>query len=100
MYLNDAFDRRFDAQNRPERPIPSGAVSATAVLTLGFGMLLSGTAIAGTIGFDRAQGGTAGERALLLAAVIVLYDIWHKNNPLSPVLMGMCRVLVYVTAAA
>src|SRR3954467_14588405 len=28
MYLNDAFDVEFDRQNRKERPIPSGAISA------------------------------------------------------------------------
>ena len=31
MYLNDAFDAQFDQQHRPERPIPSGAISAAAV---------------------------------------------------------------------
>ena len=34
----------------------------------------------------------------MLGAAIVLYDRRHKDNPLSPVLMGLCRVLVYVTA--
>ncbi len=33
-----------------------------------------------------------------LGAAIVLYDRRHKGNPLSPLLMGLCRVLVYVTA--
>jgi 4-hydroxybenzoate polyprenyltransferase len=33
-----------------------------------------------------------------LGAAIVLYNRRHKDNPLSPVLMGICRVLVYVTA--
>jgi hypothetical protein len=37
--------------------------------------------------------------SLLLAGAIVLYDTWHKRNPLSPLLMGLCRVLVYATAA-
>ena len=36
---------------------------------------------------------------LALAATIVLYDRFHKNNPLSPLIMGLCRVLVYVSAA-
>ncbi len=27
MYLNDAFDARWDAQHRPERPIPAGDVT-------------------------------------------------------------------------
>jgi 4-hydroxybenzoate polyprenyltransferase len=37
--------------------------------------------------------------ALALALLIVLYDAHHKGNPLSPVLMALNRVLVYVTAA-
>ena len=36
--------------------------------------------------------------ALGLAAAIVFYDFYHKSNPLSPVIMGLCRMLVYVTA--
>ncbi|HEY8369610.1 MAG TPA: hypothetical protein VIM86_09890, partial [Thermodesulfobacteriota bacterium] len=34
-----------------------------------------------------------------LGVAIVVYDAWHKGNPFSPLLMGLCRVLVYVTAA-
>jgi 4-hydroxybenzoate polyprenyltransferase len=37
--------------------------------------------------------------SLVLAGTIVLYDVYHKQNPLSPLLMGLCRVLVYVTVA-
>ena len=33
-----------------------------------------------------------------LGAAIVLYNRRHKGNPLSPVLMGICRMLVYLTA--
>src|SRR6266850_970558 len=39
MYLNDAFDRGIDARERPERPIPSGLVSAREIFGIGFGML-------------------------------------------------------------
>jgi 4-hydroxybenzoate polyprenyltransferase len=35
---------------------------------------------------------------LALAGAIVLYDWHHKANPLSPALMGLCRVLVYLAA--
>jgi 4-hydroxybenzoate polyprenyltransferase len=101
MYLNDAFDRGFDAQHRQERPIPSGRVSATTVFGTGFGMLAAGVALIVWIGVG-IEGGT-GTRpvvaALALAATIVVYDAWHKKNPLSPVVMGLCRMLVYVTAA-
>jgi 4-hydroxybenzoate polyprenyltransferase len=34
-----------------------------------------------------------------LACAIVFYNWHHKNNPLSPLVMGVCRMLVYVTAA-
>lgn len=95
MYLNDAFDREVDARERPERPIPSGQVSAAAVFGAGFGMLLAGLAILALTG--------AGWRPLaagvILAGAIVFYDWHHKGNKLSPLVMGLCRVLVYVTAA-
>lgn len=101
MYLNDAFDREIDAQERPERPIPSGQVSARAVFIAGFVMLMLGVraliAIAHylyevpAMPVAIAGFGTAG--------LIVAYDAYHKGNPLSPLLMGLCRVGVYVCAA-
>ena len=39
MFLNDAFDREFDARTRPDRPIPAGQVTAGTVFGSGFGML-------------------------------------------------------------
>jgi len=100
MFLNDAFDSEFDARSRPERPIPAGQVSAATVFGAGFGMLaaglfllaLAGVAVPGGTGWRPAVAGAA------LGAAIVLYDARHKDNPLSPVLMGVCRLLVYITA--
>lgn len=101
MFLNDAFDREFDAQHRPERPIPSGQVSARQVFSFGFGMLALGMAV--VVGLARASGGLsawqAPASAAALGAAIVFYNAHHKNNPLSPLVMGLCRVLVVVTAA-
>ena len=34
----------------------------------------------------------------MLIGLIVLYDAWHKRNPVSPLLMGACRAMVYVVA--
>jgi 4-hydroxybenzoate polyprenyltransferase len=99
MYLNDAFDREIDARERPERPIPSGRVPARTVFTIGFGLLAAGALIVGVAADPTTGGPAAVWSALLLAAVIIGYDAWHKANPLSPVVMGLCRVLVYVTAA-
>lgn len=100
MYLNDAFDAEIDAAERPERPIPSGRVRRGTVFGLGFAMLAAGIAILAGIGLAL-PGGTGLWPAfggLALAAAIVFYDWHHKANPLSPLVMGLCRVLVYVTA--
>jgi hypothetical protein len=101
MFLNDAFDRNFDARHRPERPIPSGEVTAAGVFGAGFAMLASGVALLTWIGYGF-PGGTAWRSAcagVALGTTIVFYDWRHKENPLSPFVMGLCRVLVYVTAA-
>ncbi|MFB0826005.1 UbiA family prenyltransferase [Chromobacterium violaceum] len=89
MYLNDAFDREIDARERPQRPIPSGEARAQTVFACGFGMLLAGWLLLGRYGNSYSQ--TYGA---LLACSIVLYNIWHKNNPCSPLLMGACRALL------
>jgi len=100
MFLNDAFDAKYDARHRPERPIPSGEVSRAAVFVAGYGQMLVGLLLlawAGN-GFEPATGAAPVLAGLGLAAAITLYDAWHKGNPLSPLLMGLCRVLVYVGA--
>ncbi len=101
MFLNDAFDHEFDAKHRPERPIPSGQVSAREVFVAGFGLLALG--MAGVALASRSLSGMAAWPAVVasaaLAAAIVFYDAHHKDNPLSPLVMGLCRVLVVLTAA-
>jgi 4-hydroxybenzoate polyprenyltransferase len=95
MYLNDYFDRAIDARERPDRPIPSGAISAHAVAAVGFALLGCGVVLVATTGV-----GAADLSIALLAAAIVAYDFHHKGNPFGPAIMGACRALVYVTAAA
>ncbi len=101
MYLNDAFDADIDARERPERPIPSGQVSRVTVYVAGFAMLALATVIVFVVARSAGQGLAlwATVSGLALAAMIVLYDWYHKANPLSPLIMGLCRVLVYVTTA-
>ena len=100
MYLNDAFDAKVDALERPERPIPSGAVSARVVFTAGFAMLALGVLLLLWTGFGLPDGTGPwpGLCGVALGGAIVLYDWYHKDNSLSPVLMGLCRVLVYLAA--
>ena len=98
MYLNDAFDAEIDAKERPERPIPSGQVTRGTVMGLGFGMLALGVLLLAAIGFAGGKGIWPLIGGLGLAAAIVFYDWNHKANALSPVVMGACRMLVYVAA--
>jgi 4-hydroxybenzoate polyprenyltransferase len=93
MYLNDAFDAEIDARERAGRPIPMGEVGRETVFGLGFAMLALGALIAFALG---AGAGLAG---LALAGTVVLYDWLHKRTALSPLIMGACRMLTYVTAA-
>ncbi|HEY0713883.1 MAG TPA: UbiA family prenyltransferase [Polyangia bacterium] len=96
MYLNDGFDAAWDAQHRPERPIPSGQVRRSTVLIAGFGLLAVGMML---VLLAAASPSTLGA-AFALGALIVIYDVAHKQNPLSPLVMAACRVAVYVLAAA
>jgi heme O synthase-like polyprenyltransferase len=100
MFLNDAFDREFDRRNRPQRPIPAGEATAAAVFACGFGLLIVACAVLLFVGYATADGtGWRGAAAgALLAGVIVLYDAWHKANPVGPLVMGLCRFLVYIVA--
>jgi hypothetical protein len=99
MYLNDAFDRRVDALERPERPIPAGDVRATTVFAWGYAMLGGGVAlVGGLVLIDPEVTILPFASAGLLAGVIVLYDLTHKASRLSPAVMGLCRVGVYATA--
>jgi hypothetical protein len=90
MYLNDFFDREIDARDRPGRPIDAGEIGANTVMLIGFGLLAAGVALLIAFGSGAIVCG------FLLAGVIVLYDVWHKGNVLSPVVMGLCRALVYI----
>ncbi|HET9619896.1 MAG TPA: UbiA family prenyltransferase [Kofleriaceae bacterium] len=99
MFLNDAFDRDIDARERPERPIPAGEVSAEAVFSTGFAMLAAGVALVGAVALAAGTGSRPILYAVSLGSLIVFYDAYHKQNPLSPIVMGLCRVGVYATAA-
>ena len=95
MFLNDAFDHRWDAQHRAERPIPAGEVAVRTVFVAGFGMMAAALVVL-LVGPGGARTFVAG---LALAGLIVLYDVSHERNPVAPLVMSLCRVGVYVLAA-
>ena len=100
MFLNDAFDAVFDAAQRPERPIPSGEVSRGEVYGWGLGMMAAGIALLAVVGLGMGArtGALPALAGVLLTATITYYNWHHKGNVFSPVVMGLCRVLVYVAA--
>jgi 4-hydroxybenzoate polyprenyltransferase len=93
MFLNDAFDASFDRRARPERPIPRGEVGVTEAFAAGAALVAFGLALLWPHRAALAFGSA-------LAAAIVLYDSTHKRSSVAPIVMGACRGLVYLTAAA
>ena len=93
MILNDAADVAFDREHRKERPIPSGQVRARTAWVVSCGMLFAGGVIA--LGF----GANLQITGLLLGAV-VFYDLYHKRWAGSVIVMGACRLLLYLMAAS
>lgn len=88
IVLNDVCDRRLDALERPERPIPSGRISATAAGFLAVGLLAFGVGSAFMVGLVSAS------LALATVAAVVVYDAWSKHHAfLGPINMGLCRAL-------
>lgn len=92
MVLNDLADRDEDALERPDRPIPSGAVSAGAAAALG------GTLLAAGLLIGRRAGAPA--TATSLAGLVVAYDFRLKSSAtVGPIAMGACRSLSLLMGA-
>ena len=100
MYLNDAFDADIDREERPDRPIPSGLIDQRTVMNAGIAMFVVGLCILLWVGFvaENGTGGWPSVAGLVLVTAIVVYDWHHKGNPFGPYVMGVCRMMVYVTA--
>lgn len=97
LFLNDYFDREVDARERPERPIPSGAVDPTSVFVVGVAMFAVGVGVAAA-----ALGGPI---VLAVAAGVAfaafLYNaVFKKIRILGPLVMGSCRAGSVVLGAA
>jgi 4-hydroxybenzoate polyprenyltransferase len=95
MAANDWADRELDAEERPERPIPSGRVTAGAALGLSAGLTVAGLALAGLAGGRRAL-----TVAVPLAGAVWAYDLRAKNTPAGPAVMAACRGLDVLLGAS
>ena len=88
VVLNDVFDAKLDAVERPERPIPSGLIPLRNAAVLGILLLVAGVLFAGLVNT------LSGMLAFGLALSILLYDAIAKNHGvLGPFTMGICRGL-------
>lgn len=86
VVLNDFFDARLDAVERPERPIPRGDATRTQAGLLGFLLLLSG------IGVAFIAGNVSGLLAILVSGLVLLYNAVSKSHAVwGPLNMGLCR---------
>ena len=74
-------------------------MSRQTVFLAGYLMLAASVLGIGAVGWSNGTGLRAGAAALVLALLITLYNRRHKDNPLGPLVMGLCRVFVYVSAA-
>jgi 4-hydroxybenzoate polyprenyltransferase len=90
MVWNDIADRRLDAVQRPERPLPSGRVSLGFALALGTVLLGLGLAVSPCRGHHG-----------LIAVLVLAYDFLGKRVEwLGALNMGLLRALNLATGLA
>jgi hypothetical protein len=93
VVMNDVFDAALDAEERPERPIPSGLIPKKSAALWGIGLLTLGVVAAGLVHWPHFFS-LSFWLALLIAFAALLYDAWGKHqNIFGPINMGICRGL-------
>jgi len=100
--LGDAMDAEFDRQHRPQRPIPSGILSAHSVQR-GAVILLATAVIGLTISSHLCTGLQADIAVILslLTLVVITYAVRHKKNKVvALLLMASCRFFLVLMAIA
>ena len=99
MVLNDVYDAKIDAVERPERPIPSGKISVSVANIIGYSLLSFGLLqVCGYIGgyvtlIEKPISFSVGDYACLLFFAIWGYNFGLKRIPIiGPITMGLCRL--------
>ena len=86
VVFNDVCDAELDAEERPERPIPSGRASLAGAIALGTSLLAMGIFCAAMVSPLSAM------LATVIATMALVYDLWSKHHSfLAPINMGTCR---------
>jgi 4-hydroxybenzoate polyprenyltransferase len=92
MVLNDVYDVAVDRDERPERPLPSGAIPVRRAAVVGNLLLAAGAAAACGAAVAANSPWPAFVGAALTLA-IWLYDRHAKATGAGPAVMGACRGL-------
>jgi len=86
IVFNDCFDYELDCVERPERPLPSGAISLKTAWILGVVLMSAGlglAALAGPVPFGV---------GIFLGAMILFYNAWARHFVvLRALVLGACR---------
>jgi len=94
MCLNDILDVPSDRIKRPLRPLPAGLISVRGAFWFTMLLFAAGFAVLFLLPYPR-----AGFAGLLLLALIVAYDKFHKEHPATVFLMAACRFMTYAIPA-
>jgi hypothetical protein len=93
-FLKDVFDSTFDYQHRRWRPIPAGEVSRKTVAVFGCTWLVCGLAMLFLVGVP------TGCAAVGLTFSMLAYDAGHRAVLFSPLVLGACRLCLYLLGAS
>lgn len=96
MFLNDVCDVPFDTRARADRPIPNGDVGRAEALAITVVLFVAAAALL----WRQPHASPALLWGLALIGAITIYDFSHKGKWYGPIVMGLCRALVYCVAAA
>ena len=92
MALNDCFDISEDQRERPDRPLPSGAIKEKLGWTIALGLMCCGLLLA----FLASQ--LSFTISCLLFACIFAYNGFSKRYWFGAVVMGLCRYFNWLLA--
>ncbi len=92
--LNDAFDQRFDEVHNPARPLPNGSITPKTVWIIGFlEMIVGAIILVGLAGCEK-------NWVIALLVLVIFYDYIHKKWIGGIVVMGGCRLFLWLVAAS
>ncbi len=87
MVFNDYFDRDIDAIERPQRPIPRGAITPTAARGIALALTATGIILSATTSLGSLL------NSAILTALIMAYNTGLKSTVFGPLVMGGCRFI-------